>query len=370
MNSKAKNIAVAILAMFAAAFFCGCKTISGPAKSNFSHFASMDKFSKFASSTNESGETILLSPVVPAKVKWNQLIVSWNADAPAGTFVKIEAAAISDGQQTKFYTMGKWSLDGKIFPRTSVSGQRDADGTVDADTLILNQPANAAQFRVTLGGTNGTMPALKFLGASFSNTKVPVVVRPANHAAWGKIITTPEHSQHGYPNEKGWCSPTSLSMVLSRWSGVMNRPEMDLTVPQVAAAVYDRSFAGTGNWPFNTAFAGSFNGMRAYVTRLDDISEVEDWIVAGIPVIISARWDWLKPGRPLDADGHLIVCIGFTEDGDVVINDPATRLDKGESVRHIYKRADVIHSWTKSHNAVYLVYPEGTKIPANKYGQW
>jgi hypothetical protein len=266
--------------------------------------------------------------------------------------------------------MGKWSLDGKVFPRTSVSGQRNADGTVDADTLILNQPANAAQFRVTLGGTNGALPTLKFLGASFSNTKVPVVVRPPNRAAWGKIITTPEHSQHGYPNEKGWCSPTSLSMVLSRWSGVMNRPEMDLTVPQVAAAVYDRSFAGTGNWPFNTAFAGSFNGMRAYVTRLDDISEVEDWIVAGIPVIISARWDWLKPGRPPDADGHLIVCIGFTEDGDVVINDPATRLDKGESVRHIYKRADVIHSWTKSHNAVYLVYPEGTKIPANKYGQW
>jgi hypothetical protein len=319
---------------------------------------------------NENGETILLSPTIPSRIAWNELIVSWNADAPAGTFVKIEARAKLPDHPTKFYTLGNWSPDNKIFPRTSVRGQKDADGNVDTDTLILKQFANAAQIRVTLGGTNGALPSLKFLGLSFSATKVLAAARPPNHAAWGKIISTPEHSQHGYPNEKGWCSPTSLSMVLARWAEILQRPEMDLTVPQVAAAVYDKSFDGTGNWPFNTAFAGSFRGMRSYVTRLDDLAEVEDWIAAGIPVILSARWDWLQPGRPPDTDGHLIVCIGFTKDGDVVINDPATRLDRGESVRHIYKRADVIHSWTKSHNAVYLVYPVGEKIPADRFGHW
>jgi hypothetical protein len=314
---------------------------------------------------------VLQSSAIVSPIQWNQLIVSWNADAPPGTFVKIEAAATEAGVvRTKYYRMGEWSLDGKTFPRASVPGQRDSEGTVDTDTLILNQPADGAMIRVTLGGTNDAMPRLKFLGVDFSNTKVPSARRAPNRAAWGKIIATPEHSQHGYPNEKGWCSPTSLSMVLSRWAGILNRPEMDLTVPQVAAAVYDQEFAGTGNWPFNTAFAGSFKGMRAYVTRFDDLSEVEDWIAAGIPVILSARWDWLQDGRPPDSDGHLIVCIGFTKDGDVVINDPATRVDRGESVRHIYKRENVIHSWTKSHNAVYLVYPEGAMIPKNKYGHW
>jgi len=287
-----------------------------------------------------------------------------------GTFVKVEASAILPDHATKFYTLAEWSPDGKIFPRASVRGQKDADGNVDTDTLVLNQPAKAAQFRVTLGGTNGAVPVLKFLGVSFSNTKIPVALREPNHAAWGKIIATPEHSQHGPWVDKGWCSPTSLSMVLSRWAGILQRPEMDLIVPQVAAKVYDSGLPGTGNWPFNTAFAGSFPGMRSYVTRLDDLSEVEDWIAAGIPVILSARWDWLKPGRPLDADGHLIVCIGFTEDGDVVVNDPAARPEKGIYVRQIYKRADVIHAWTKSHNAVYLVYPIGVKIPADKYRHW
>jgi hypothetical protein len=359
-----------MILLLAAVIFSGCKTVPITTKNGFSHFVGLKNFTGFASSRNENGDTVLLSPKINSQITWDELIVSWNADAPAGTFLKIEASAISTGHQTKFYTLGDWSLENKIFPRTSVRGQKDADGKVDTDTLILKNFADATQIRITLGGTNGAMPSLKFLGVSFSNTKVPTAVRPPNRVAWGKIIPTPEHSQHGYPNENGWCSPTSLSMVLSRWAEVLNRPEMNLTVPEVAAAVYDDDYAGTGNWPFNTAFAGSFSGMKSYVTRFDDISEVEDWIAAGIPVILSTRWDWLQPGRTFDDAGHLVVCIGFTKNGDVVINDPATRLERGESVRHIYKRADVIHSWTKSHNTVYLVYPQNAKIPKNLYGQW
>ena len=336
----------------------------------FSRFIGVDYFDHFAHPAGNRGEAILLSPAISAGIPYNELIVSWNAKAPAGTHVKVEAAAITDGKTTTFYTLGLWSLDNQIFPRTSVRGQKDADGKVDTDTLVLTKLATAVQIRITLGGTNGAMPSLKFLGLSFANTQALPTNRPPNRAAWGKIIPTPGHSQHGYPQESGWCSPTSLSMVLSRWAGILHRPEMDLTVPVVAGAVYDHSFGGTGNWPFNTAFAGSFPGMRAYVTRFDDLREVEDWIAAGLPVILSARWDYLKDGRPYDANGHLIVCTGFTPDGDVVINDPATRLDRGEKVQHIYKRANVIRSWAKSNNAVYLVYPEGTPLPADPYRHW
>ena len=110
--------------------------------------------------------------------------------------------------------------------------------------------------------------------------------------------------------------------------------------------------------------------MRSYVTRFDDLSEVEDWIAAGIPIILSARWDMLQPGRPPDKDGHLIVCIGFTKDGDVVVNDPATRLDRGEIVQRVYKRENVLRSWAKSRHAVYLVYPENASIPLDRFGHW
>jgi hypothetical protein len=367
---KTRNLFQILALVFATAILSGCQHIPNARQSQFSDFKGFKSFSSFTTSRKENGDLILLSPKINSRIEWNELIVSWNATAPAGSFLKVEAAATSREHQTKFYTIADWSLDGKIFPRTSVRNQRDSAGTVDTDTLIMKPPAEAAQIRLTLGGTNGVRPSMKFLGLSFANTKILPEVREPNRAAWGRIIPTPEHSQHGYPNAKGWCSPTSLSMVLSRWAETTHRPELNLTVPEVAAKVYDADFAGTGNWPFNTAFAGSFPGMRSYVTRLDDLSEVEDWIAAGIPVILSARWDWLLPGRPVDNDGHLIVCIGFTKEGDVVINDPATRLEKGELVRRIYKRADVIHAWTKSHNAVYLVYPERTKIPPNKYGHW
>jgi hypothetical protein len=336
----------------------------------FSNFVGLDDFSGFTRSQSADGQTILLSPEIKSQIPWNELVVSWNAEAPTGTFVKFEASAHLANYQTKFYVMGNWSPDGKAFPRASVRGQKDSDGDVHNDTLILTQPASAAQIRVTLGGTKGALPTLKFLGLSFSNTKVPSENRPPNRAAWGKTISTPERSQHGYPNAQGWCSPTSLSMTLARWADVLHRPEMNLTVPEVAAAVYDSEFRGTGNWPFNAAFAGGFQGMRSYVTRFDDLSEVEDWIAAGIPVILSARWDLLQPGRPLDTAGHLVVCIGFTDIGDVVINDPATRLEKGESVRRIYKRDNVIRAWAKSRNTVYLVYPESAQIPKDRFGHW
>jgi hypothetical protein len=352
------------------ALLSGCRTAPLSTTTGFSHFVGLDNFSTFTHSQNERGETILLSPEIKSQIPWNELIVSWNAEAPAGTFLKIEASAVSDGHTTRFYELGNWSPDDKAFPRSSVRNQKDADGAVHTDTLALTHLADAARIRVTLGGVEGARPALKFLGASFSNTKTSTATLPPNRAAWGKVISTPERSQHGYPGASGWCSPSSLSMDLARWANVLNRPEMNLSVPQVATYVYDASYDGTGNWVFNTAFAGSFSGMRSYVTRFDDLAEVEDWIAAGIPVILSARWDWLRPGRPPDAAGHLIVCIGFTENGDVIINDPAAHLDRGQTVRQIYKREDVLHSWSHSHHAVYLVYPTTAKIPENRYGQW
>ncbi len=150
----------------------------------------------------------------------------------------------------------------------------------------------------------------------------------------------------------------------------MKRPELDHDVPTTAAGVRDHAaHDATGDWPFNTAFAGSLPGMRAYVTRFSDLSGLEDWIAAGIPVIISARWDLLEDGRPEDTAGHVSVCIGFTDTGDVVVNDPATSV-KTPEVRRTYKRANVLRAWATSHNTVYLVYPENSPLPANRLGDW
>ena len=330
---------------------------SSPAEQ--SRFIGIKQFTDF---TTETNGVALLSPVIKAPIDWNELVVSWNVDAPTNGGIKVEARGIFPDYETKFYTMGLWRKDAE---RRSVRRQKDADGTVKQDTLVLNRPGADLQLRVTLDKAK-----LKFLGISFLDNRMTLEPLPPNRAAWGKIITTPERAQNSYPQEKGWCSPTSLSMALARWGDVLHRPELDIDVPEVAAGVFDSGFDGTGNWPFNTAFAGSFPGMRGYVTRFSDISELEDWIVAGIPVVISAPWHLLNPGRHDTGSGHLVVCIGFTDTGDVVINDPATNLQKGQKVRHIYTRKNVISAWKESRNTVYLVYPEDAKIPKDRFGQW
>lgn len=353
----------------AAVVLTGCNTIRFSSHERYSQFIGLTKFSHFTSASGANGETVLLSPKIKTSLRWNELVVSWDTAAPAGSYLKVEARVILADHTTKFYTLGLWSPDDKAFPRRSVSGQDDTDGDAHVDTLTLAQPATATQIRLTLGGGNA-LPSLKFLGLSFCNTNVAPERRPPNHAAWGRIIPVVERSQQSYPGGNGWCSPTSVSMALAHWGTVSNCPDWSLDAPEVAAGVLDHNFKkATGNWSFNTAFAGHLPGMRAYVTRFDDISELEDWIAAGIPVVISARYDLLLDGRADDFNGHLTVCRGFTEDGDLIINDPWTD-PKVESIRHVYKRLNVRRAWATSHNTVYLIYPENLKVPSDHFGHW
>ncbi len=342
---------------------------ANPPSTNASHFIGIEDFSKFKQ-TIVSHEVVLTSPELKAPIAWDEMVPSWNATAPTGTFLKIEARGLYPDRATKFYTLGLWSEDTAKFPRESVKGQKDSDGNVSTDTLMLKETGAELQLRITLGNSEEKIkPKLNFIGLSFLNSKAKTTSLPPNKKAWGKIIETPERSQNSYPEEEGWCSPTSLAMVLMRWSAALQRPDLNVDVRECAAGVFDKNY-GTGNWPFNTAYAGKFPGLRGYVTRFTDIAELEDWISAGIPVIISAPFHLLESGRKDTGSGHVITCIGFTETGDVVINDPATNLNQGQKVRHIYKRENVINAWKKSNNTVYLIYPTSAKIPKNRLGHW
>jgi len=331
-------------------------------------FTGRTNFSDFTSVASATGETVLTSPEITAPIAWDELIASWNV--PPGVYVKVEARAVFPDHTTKYYTLAEWSDNATNHPRESVKGQRDDDGTVQTDTLVMARHGGKAQVRVTLGGDGDGKAALKFLGLSFCDSAVQTVPRGPNRAAWGKTIEVPERRQADYPEEKGWCSPTSLSMVLTYWGTALQRPELSRNVPDVAAAIYDSTMDGTGNWPFNTAYAGSFPGMRAYVARFDDISELEDWIAAGVTPILSVS-SYLTNNRHTGPDnGHLIVCVGFTEKGDMVANDPGVSVKRNERPRRVYPRQRVIDAWKKSKNTAYLVYPESAKVPANVSGHW
>ena len=297
-------------------------------------------------------------------ISWNQAIVSWNVENPAAAEVVVEARAWRGDVSTKWYILADWSLKGA---RTSVHGQEDADGDVDTDTLVLKRPAERLEVRATLKTlAEGPRPRLRLLTASFLDAKAPQSAdSPRRSEAWGRTIDVPMRAQGDYPNGGVLCSATSTSMLLWHYSRVLGRPDLDRDVPEVESNVWDADYKGAGNWPFNVAYSGSFPGMRAYVARFAGIADLEKWIVAGLPVACSVSFDMLK-GAPTGGSGHLVVLVGFTKEGDPVINDPARRGD----VRHVYKRADFERAWLYSKRTVYIVHPEGAKPPAGGEGRW
>lgn len=317
-------------------------------------FEAFDSFKR-----TEAEGNVVLERVVDAGIPWTELVPSWNATAPSGSEVVVEVQALRELGATKFYSFGTWGLGA----RQSLPGQKDADGDVLTDTLRMIAPCQSVLVRVTLRGEAN----LKFLGLCFANTALEPNQSEPIREAWGKVLDVPARAQMSYPNGPKICSPTCVSMILSYWSHRLGRPDLDREVPEVCAAVDDPNWPGTGNWPFNTAYAGSFEGVRAYVARFSDVSQLEAWIAAGVPVATSVAYDILRFGeRKRASDGHLMVLVGFTKEGDPVFNDPAST----EQVRRVYPRDSFVKAWAESKRTVYLVYPVGHPVPEDHFGKW
>lgn len=310
-------------------------------------------------------ERILTSCEFTPAFLWNELIVSWNADLPKDSYLRVEARGVYATRATKWFIMTLDSSDPAKYPRECVKRQKDADGDVDTDTLVLKLPAPRFQIRLTMGGEAKRLPKLRFLGLHALDSTAKLQPLPPNRAAWGKTLPVLERSQMAYEGGGVWCSPTTISMMLDFWSQKLKRPDLARDVPEVVKGVYDRAWGGTGNWVLNTAYAGSFPGVRAYTTRLSDVAELEDWIAHGMPVGLSLCYNRLR-GKSREPSGHLVVCVGFTKDGDPVINDPGT----SKNVRKVFPRANLVDAWAYSKNAAYIILPENATPPKDRFGHW
>jgi hypothetical protein len=315
----------------------------------------------------DSNTLILTYSDVQTEIEWTEAILSWNTAAPKAAHFQFEAQVIYAKQNSKYYHLGHWSLSDQAAFRRSVSGQADLHGDVETDTLVLKSPSQEIRLRLTIGGFSAcpSIEWLKFLGIVFLDKETQPEALPAQKQAWGKVIDVPQKSQVLYEGGMEWCSPTCVSMVLNYWSQKLECTDLALDVPAAAQAIHDPTWPGTGNWSFNTALAGSFKRLRAYVTRLSDIAELEDWIISGAPVIVSVSYNILK-GRESGGGGHLIVCVGFSATGDIIVNDPGV----SKEMRRTFPRKLFARAWAHSRNTVYLIYPGDHQIPDDRFGHW
>jgi len=332
------------------------------------------------------------SQVFSPGLSFSELVSSWNADTPPGTWLQVEMRGVSSkGTTTKWYVLGRWAYGEDTILRTSVGGQGDADGFVSIDTFFAKDHLlTSYQLRVTLFRTPSTtaQPRLRVVGAVASDApnQKPFISTPLGGAE-GITLAVPQYSQEihagQYPEYDGggeaWCSPTSTSMVLAYWGALPPPSEWswvdpsyaDPWVDNTARQVFDVHYDGAGNWPFNTAYAGG-RGLNAFVTQLRGLNEAEQFIKAGIPLVASVAANPNKlTGFLLDkgTNGHLLVIVGFTASGDVVVNDPAATSDA--TVQRVYDRAEFERSWLPaSGGIVYVMRPASVPLPPSFGGNW
>ncbi|HET7388513.1 MAG TPA: C39 family peptidase [Nocardioidaceae bacterium] len=305
------------------------------------------------------------SPWARPGFDFTELIPSWEAHTPRGTWIQVDVRAISTHHRHGSWdTIGRWTSGDKGFRRTTQGSQRDDVARVATDTMEANGDALTSwRMRITLYRPAGSTrtPAVDDLGAMTSAIPASTSVRTSRPGvARGIVLDVPRYSQmiHSgeYPRYGGggeaWCSPTSTTMVLAYYDRLprpssyswVNRSYPDRVVDHSARMTYDYGYGGTGNWPFNTAYAADRTG-HAFVTRFASLRGVERFIAAGIPVVTSITFGRGQlDGAPISAtDGHLVVVVGFTGSGDVVVNDPAARDDSG--VRRVYDRGQFEDAW-------------------------
>jgi hypothetical protein len=299
---------------------------------------------------------------------FREAIASWEAETPTGTWVEAQMRAQISGVWTKWYNLGVWAADTSTVRRHSVSGQGDINGTVAVDTLIISSKKTAAtafQVKLRLFSANGiALPRVRAGSATLSTSPERSPLVPAgNSAYWNKVNPVPTCSQMVYPDGgEVWCSPTSTSMVLGYWTG--DTGACETRVRAAVSGVYDVTYRGHGNWPFNTAYAAT-KGLQSQVARFTSFAQLEPWIAAGVPVIISVAWaSGELTGAPIpSSSGHLIVLVGFDAVGNPVVNDPAAASDA--AVRRTYLRSELEILWLRaSAGTAYLIYPAGWPIPA------
>ncbi|SDP14387.1 C39 family peptidase [Actinacidiphila guanduensis] len=314
------------------------------------------------------------SPVRQLPHPATELVSSWNAHTPAGTWIQVELlGTYTDGTATPAYVMGRWTAgDGdEDIRRTSVDGQGDDTSSIYTDTFAVDDPSQGKllasyRLRLTLFRKPGTglTPTVWRLGAFASNIPDRYTVPASVPGLDGAVeLPVPRYSQDihkgQYPQYdnggEAWCSPTSSTMVIEYWGRGPTAADMawvdpsyaDPQVDQGARYTYDYQYEGCGNWPFNAAYAATYKDLQGVVTQLHSLNDIERLVKAGIPVITSQSFLASElDGSNYSTSGHLMCIIGFTAEGDVIANDPASSDD--DAVRNVYKRAQFETVWLRT----------------------
>ncbi|MCA8923919.1 MAG: C39 family peptidase [Planctomycetes bacterium] len=285
---------------------------------------------------------------------WDRGVLSLNhAPFQAGQSIEASVRVRSAGSFGPWLPWGRYGAGDDLPASTTTRLEACA---VDVDLLELKAPADALELRLELRGDARLERVALALWRK--GERPPEPPRPDAPEVYHAL---PQRSQKLAPEalRPRICSPTSLSMVLGYWGHGIDPADL-------AARVYDHGADLYGNWSFNVAAASSF-GLQATVCRLSSMHELEGWLRAGVPVVLSHRYARGELSHPAvhETTGHLIAAAGIDPAGDVWVHDPAGLPgDATSPVRRVYKRAELAQTWLHNGDGVcYVVHPPGHAVP-------
>lgn len=266
-----------------------------------------------------------------------QAVLSWETRAETAT-LELRVTR-TDGRRSGWLPYVVFSPE----RRRSLDGN-DAVATILTDTISAASPIRAIEVRANAALTS----------IAISTPPVSSAAAPDRDAMWGtraRILDVPAISQYlpDRPLERGWCAPASLAMLFAYWDD-------PLSIVDVASAVFDEQYHGTGNWVFGTALAAR-RGFFAAVAYLRGLRDASALLAAGIPLAASIAWEeGMLPGAPLPAsNGHLVVLRG-SDARTVMVNDPA---QPGLTVS--YPSDAFERCWSEHGGVAYLVAPRNRR---------
>jgi hypothetical protein len=317
-----------------------------------------------------------------------ELVASWQAMTPHDSWVATQLSVRVGDRWSPWFTMGKWAFTTEAIKRTSVPDQNNRFGYISIDTYFAHSGDSAAAYRLReqLYGSAQGRPTVREVAAAAFAPQKPAYHPSATTMRHRVELAVPQYSQETHHGEyahfggggEAWCSPTSTEMIVEYWGRGPSRADIkslppdqafdhhgrkDGSVDWAAIHTYDKNYDGTGNWPFNAAYASHY-GLDGTVRQYDSLQGLEYWVKRGVPSVVSIAWNNKSHNKRLHLDGadidstggHLMVVRGFTGRGEVIANDPASPSNK--AVRHVYRRDQFEFLWQHaSAGVVYLIKP-------------
>ena len=311
----------------------------------------------------EGRRAVVFKPIrIPRPEIVSRVIPSWNMNREGRDFVVLRRF-LYDGWPTPWrplfqYEEGRW---------TSLAMHQ-----ADADKIAL-QPrvidvANGKHLSLQLSFLTEAQAA-GFYDASLTvqlkrEVQAHLAFSADESAAWGKCLNVPCFSQFSADSEPGLypdqdlspkagnrfgkvghflCAPTSLLMVFHYYGA-------QVSLLDVSRYVFEQRTTFYGVWAMNIAAVTRFLGLagRGYAKKLLGMQDLEQEILLGYPVITPIRWKkgYLTGALQASSKGHLVVVVGFTEHGDVIVNDPLGITP--DEIRRVYNRREFWRCWQGS----------------------